>query len=64
MQTGRGSVTGPGVIQTRCSLRPMGVVTAGLAKAQRQEIILEERILGWNQPGGAVPLTVLTLLSP
>ena len=42
----------------------MGVVTVGLAKAQRQEIVLEERFLGWNQPGGAVPLRVLTLLSP
>ena len=63
-QTGRGSVTRPGVIQTRCGLRPMGVVTVGLAKAQRQEIVLEERSLGWNQPGGAVPLRVLTPLSP
>ena len=63
-QIGRGSVTRPGVIQTRCGLRPLGVVTAGLAKAQRQEIVLEERFLGWNQPGGAVPLRGLTLLSP
>lgn len=41
-----------------------GVVTVGLAKAQRQEIVLEERSLGWDQPGGAVPLRLLTLLSP
>lgn len=41
-----------------------GVVTVGLAKAQRQEIALEERSLGWDQPGGAVPLWLLTLFSP
>lgn len=41
-----------------------GVVTVGLAKAQRQEIVLKERSLGWDQPGGAVPLRLLTLLSP
>lgn len=63
-QTGKDSVTSPGVIQTRCGLGPMGVVTEGLAEAQRQEIVLEERSLGWDQPGGAVPLRVLTLLSP
>ena len=41
-----------------------GVVIVGLAKAQRQEIVLEEHSLGWDQPGGAVPLRLLTLLSP
>lgn len=52
MPTGKGSVTSPGVIQTRCGLRPMGVVTVGLAKAQRQEIVLENAALRsalWDQ---------------
>lgn len=35
-----------------------------MAEAQRQEIVLEERSLGWDQPGGAVPPRPLTLLSP
>lgn len=55
MPTGKGSVTSPGVIQTRCGLRPMGVVTVGLAKAQRQEIVLKNAALGsalWDQRAG------------
>lgn len=43
----------------------MGMVTVGLAKAQRQEMVLEGSCsLGWDQPGGADPLRMLTLLSP
>lgn len=48
----KAAITSPGVIQTRCGLRPMGVVTVGLAKAQRQEIVLENAALRstlWDQ---------------
>lgn len=62
-QTGKGSATSDGVIQTRCGLRPIGVVTVGLARAQRQEAVLEKGSLDWGQPGEA-GRRVLTLLIP